>query len=417
MNPEDTKLKTLIVDDEEIVTSLAEGIAKGVMGEDTDVVHSAEDAKAKWLEGKHEMIILDLNLPGMSGQEFCRWLREHNKGKDVFVLVCTGDSKPETFRNVLHLGANDYITKPLHPGLLSVRMEIAKNTIYQTLKKQALQEELTRNEKRFRLISENSRDLVCTHTPDGVLTYVSPSSKNLLGIENTDLIGKTLDEVKINDTAQPVNLSAIADELNGQLESTQVWEAQHRSGKTVWLETFSQASRNEGEQIVEIYSYSRDVTEAKNEEAQLRIINAVGEETDTAGLLNTIVEEMEDCFQATVMIHIHGKPGEYETYRLPAKKNTAEVEGFHKDLDIHTSKEKAVFQSSNAASVYHSIANCENMELEAVITHPIRNNYGRPIGKITIASKSILPESERTKAVLLLCSTRIGSILQEHLIR
>ena len=56
MNPEDTKLKTLIVDDEEIVTSLAEGIAKGVMGEDTDVVHSAEDAKAKWLEGKHEMI-------------------------------------------------------------------------------------------------------------------------------------------------------------------------------------------------------------------------------------------------------------------------------------------------------------------------------------------------------------------------
>lgn len=409
------QIKTLVVDDELVVTTLASAVAENVIKGKVDTVHTAEDAKTLWLEENHNLIILDLHLPGMSGEEFCRWLRDHPKGKDTFVLVCTGDSKPETFRNVLNLGANDYIIKPLEPTVLSIRIEIARHTILESLKRLELQEELARNEKRFRLISENSRDLVCTHTPDGTLTYVSPSCKNLLGLDAAELVGKNFDLVKVNANDQPINLNATEDALNGQLESTYIWQAQHKSGKTVWLETFSQASRNDEEEINEVYSYSRDVTDQKNEEAQLRMLSIVGEETDTAGFLNTMIHEMEESFNGSVMIHIHGKPGEYETYRLPQKRLDAAVEQFHKDLDRNTSHEKPQFQGMGASSVFHHIKGSE--EYEAVITQPVLDNFGRPIGKITIARKSAIPESERTKAVLLLCGTRVGSVLEEHLTR
>src|SRR6056297_1866357 len=50
-------------------------------------------------------------------------------------------------------------------------------------------EKVEYSEQKFRLISEASRDLVCTHNLDGVFKYVSPSSRDILGYEPEELIG------------------------------------------------------------------------------------------------------------------------------------------------------------------------------------------------------------------------------------
>lgn len=406
------EIRTLIVEDEEVVAAISAGVAKETVG-DAEITGSAEDATSAWLARKHEMVILDLHLPGMGGEEFCRWLREQEDGQDVSVLICTGDNKVETFRNVLAAGANDYIAKPLHPKLLAIRLEVAKNQIYQTRRRKALQEEILRNEKRFRLISENSRDLVCTHKPDGTLTYVSPSTQNLLGRTAASLIGEKLDGLKVDHRAEPINLSAATDEENGALEATRVWEVKRPDGKRLWLETYSQPTRGNRNEVLEIYSYSRDISDAKMEEAQLRILSVLGDEDDTQSFLMAMIKEMEDRWEGSVVIHIHGRPGERNSYRFKRDGLSATAITFHTDLDKVTPNEKLIFQSTGAAGVFHNIEG--SAEAEAVICQPILGSFGKPIGKITICRKTALAESERTKAVLTLCASKIGCVLEEHI--
>lgn len=413
-NAEQTPIKALIVEDEEVVAAISASVAAETVG-GADIAGSAEDATEAWLKTKHELVVLDLHLPGKSGEDFCRWLREQEEGKDTFVLVCTSNSKVDTFRNVLAAGANDYITKPLQPKLLAVRLEIAKSQIHQTRRRQALQAEIHRNERRFRLISENSRDLVCTHTPDGTLTYVSPSCLNLLGHRAEELIGKKFDAFRVDDRAEPINLSAAEDEENGSLESTRAWEARRPDGSRIWLETYSQTTRGNRNEVLEIYSYSRDITDVKQEEAQLKILSVIGEEDDTQSFLVAMIKEMEDRWTGSVVIHIHGRPGERNSYRFAREGLEPEILKFHTELDKATPNAKTIFQGTGAAGVFNSLPGSE--EAVAVIAQPILGSFGKPIGKITIHRKSPLAESERTKAVLTLCASKIGCVLEEHIMK
>ena len=408
------KIHTLVVEDEEIVAAVSAGVAQETVG-DTEISGSAEDATTAWLTRKHELVVLDLHLPGMGGEEFCRWLREQEEGKDTFVLICTGDNKVETFKNVLAAGANDYISKPLQPKLLAVRLEVAKNQIYQTRRRRELQAEILRNEKRFRLISENSRDLVCTHRADGTLTYVSPSAETLLGRKASALIGTKLDGLRKDERAEPINLTAGADEENGQLESTRVWEVRHPDGRTLWLETYSQATRGIRNEVTEIYSYSRDITDAKMEEAQLKVLSVMGAAADTQSFLMAMIKEMEDRWGGDVVIHIHGRLGERNSYKFSKEGQTPAVVAFHTELDKTTPNDKGIVQSTGAAGVFHNVPGSE--DTDAIICQPILGSFGKAIGKITISRKTPLPESERTKAVLTLCASKIGCVLEEHIMR
>jgi two-component system alkaline phosphatase synthesis response regulator PhoP len=87
-------------------------------------VESATDGPAGLLRATKEefdLIVLDVMLPGKSGLEVCRELRQ--QGKDVAVLMLT--AKTQLFDRVvgLKLGADDYLTKPFEPPELLARIE------------------------------------------------------------------------------------------------------------------------------------------------------------------------------------------------------------------------------------------------------------------------------------------------------
>jgi two-component system alkaline phosphatase synthesis response regulator PhoP len=87
-------------------------------------VESAQDGAvglAKALNGKFDLIILDVMLPGKNGFEVCRELRQH--GKDVAVLMLTAKTQLTDRVVGLKLGADDYVTKPFEPPELLARVE------------------------------------------------------------------------------------------------------------------------------------------------------------------------------------------------------------------------------------------------------------------------------------------------------
>ena len=70
-----------------------------------------------------DIIVLDINLPGMSGIEFLQKLRSEEKYSDIPVLVVSANNERETIQEMIRLGINDYILKPINPRITYERIQ------------------------------------------------------------------------------------------------------------------------------------------------------------------------------------------------------------------------------------------------------------------------------------------------------
>ncbi len=87
---------------------------------------SGEEAWESYQQQESPLIILDWNLPGMSGMECCRRIRATAAGAYAYIWVITGCNSREDLLDVLAVGANDYLVKPIELELLEVRVRIAE---------------------------------------------------------------------------------------------------------------------------------------------------------------------------------------------------------------------------------------------------------------------------------------------------
>lgn len=80
-----------------------------------------EEAKAAWLQGGVELILLDVNLPDGEGFTFCKWVKEQAA---VPVLFLTARDLEEDALNGYELGAEDYVTKPFSMKILLKKIDV-----------------------------------------------------------------------------------------------------------------------------------------------------------------------------------------------------------------------------------------------------------------------------------------------------
>ncbi|ADN01506.1 response regulator [Spirochaeta thermophila] len=112
----------LVVDDEPDIVEL---VRFHLEREGYDVVSTGEgrDALEKARNLLPDAIILDLMLPGMSGLEVCRLLRQQDRTSHIPILMLTAKSEETDVVVGLELGADDYITKPFSPRILLARLK------------------------------------------------------------------------------------------------------------------------------------------------------------------------------------------------------------------------------------------------------------------------------------------------------
>jgi two-component system response regulator RegX3 len=112
------KGNVLVVED---VRELAELIALYLTKEGLEVkcVESAEDALTILEDWTSDLIVLDLNLPGMDGFEF---LHTWRKGHDTPVMIVSARDGDEDLIAGLGGGADEFVTKPFSPKVLEARV-------------------------------------------------------------------------------------------------------------------------------------------------------------------------------------------------------------------------------------------------------------------------------------------------------
>jgi PAS domain S-box-containing protein len=126
------------------------------------------------------------------------------------------------------------------------------------------------SESRYRLMAENSTDLISRHTPEGEFLYASPACRALLGYDPQTLQGKN-----IQDLCHPADRQSLARfrlTLQAQpVTPTYSYRIRHQDGHYLWFETTSRAVRPTATgPVQEIVSVSRDVTERQLADEDLR---------------------------------------------------------------------------------------------------------------------------------------------------
>jgi DNA-binding NtrC family response regulator len=127
----DATLRVLVVEDE---PRLREMLLHALpdMGFVGEGARSGEEAVKLMEQKPFKVIILDLNLPGMSGLEFCRIAREKWPASQVVILTGFGDL--ESARQAIRLDVADFLTKPCPLGDLEAALERARRRIREPVK-------------------------------------------------------------------------------------------------------------------------------------------------------------------------------------------------------------------------------------------------------------------------------------------
>ena len=127
---------------------------------DADIAHSGEEALKKILKHSYDLIILDVQMPGMDGYEVAETISGYSKAKDVPILFLSAVNKEKKFITKGYAsGGMDYITKPVDADILLLKVKNFIRLSKQTQKLNAMQKEL-KAEIEMRKEAQNALDVL-----------------------------------------------------------------------------------------------------------------------------------------------------------------------------------------------------------------------------------------------------------------
>lgn len=136
----------------------------------------------------YDLMLLDLQMPGVGGHDILIHLRE--KQIDTKVIVVSGETSFTMVKEALREGAYDFVRKPYDAGelLTTINNGLQSRTLEQEHKAMGLA--LEESERLHRYIVNNSPDIVYVLDSNGLFTFINDRIEILLGYKREELIGK-----------------------------------------------------------------------------------------------------------------------------------------------------------------------------------------------------------------------------------
>ena len=174
-------MKILIADDSIVSRHLLEATLRKWGYDVTVACDGAEALEALQQGDAPALAILDWMMPGMTGLEVCRRIRQRAREPYIYILLLTSKSQKEDLIEGMDAGADDYITKPFDQHELQVRLRAGKRladlqaellSAREALREQASKDSLTRLWNRRSILDMLGRELARSSrepTPIGVV--------------------------------------------------------------------------------------------------------------------------------------------------------------------------------------------------------------------------------------------------------
>ncbi|HYU79909.1 MAG TPA: response regulator transcription factor [Vicinamibacterales bacterium] len=116
------KTRVIVVEDEPDIAELVRHTLDRDGACDVQIVGAGDTALRMVTEELPDLVILDLNLPSISGTEVCRMLRAKSATRDIPIIMLTARGSESDRVAGLEMGADDYITKPFSLRELAARV-------------------------------------------------------------------------------------------------------------------------------------------------------------------------------------------------------------------------------------------------------------------------------------------------------
>lgn len=176
----------LIVDDEPLMRS---GLRHHLEGDERTILDCGTGAEAIALIKKHdiELVLLDINLPDISGLEILDWIRANRKSTGV--ILVSGDDCIDSAIKALRHGAAEFVRKPF--DVEDIRHKVSTVLHNRQLERSSvlMAARLEQSERLHRFMIESSPDIIYTLDRTGCFTFINGRVESLLGYSREELIG------------------------------------------------------------------------------------------------------------------------------------------------------------------------------------------------------------------------------------
>ncbi len=178
--------RILIVDDEPLIRS---GLRQQLEGPGRSIAECGSGAEAiALMKGVEiELVLLDINLPDISGLEILEWLAANRKSASVIMM--SGDESMESAIRALRHGAADFVRKPY--DVEDIRHKVSTVLHHRRLEQSnaLMNARLEQSERLHRFLVESSPDIIYTLDSSGRFTFINGRVESLLGFSRDELIG------------------------------------------------------------------------------------------------------------------------------------------------------------------------------------------------------------------------------------
>jgi diguanylate cyclase (GGDEF)-like protein/PAS domain S-box-containing protein len=249
--------RVLIVDDNEMNRDmLARRLER--KGYEVVVAASARELMKVLDEQKLDLVLLDIEMPEVSGLEALRTIREKHSANELPIIMVTARNQSEDVVKALNMGANDYLTKP-------VDFAVALARIGTQLSHKHAQEGLKESEERYALAARGANDGLWDWNLATNAIYFSPRWKAMLGFQDDEISDKPEDWFeRIHEAERERVKEEIASHQQGR---TPHFESEHRvhhkDGTYRWMLSRGVAIRDQSGKPVRMAGSQTDITEGK----------------------------------------------------------------------------------------------------------------------------------------------------------
>ncbi|NGZ06310.1 MAG: response regulator [Magnetococcales bacterium] len=227
--------RILIVDDKPANLLALHALLSGMDAEILEA-NSGNEALGLMLEHEFALVLLDVDMPGMDGFEVARMAHKLEQTRNLPILFVTAACKDEFHRlQGYHIGAVDYIEKPINDIVLQAKVALFLNLYNARTESERLRQELLISEERFKFALDGSDEGVWDWDIPSGHVYFSPRWISMLGYGPDEIEPHVRSWERL---LHPDDMAAVMSDLDLHLSGlTPIYQTEHRlrTKKGGWL--------------------------------------------------------------------------------------------------------------------------------------------------------------------------------------